>query len=131
MIIPPRQGLTTGQVILIVLGVLAIIPVATCVVCTIGAGSVASRVVEDAGVSSALTPQSTNKEPPKDVKATTEEEDIFHWVYDTKVDEMTGKRIAQAMVISETNHELAFPHQGGQYAGSGLYNTHEVDSPCS
>lgn len=142
IVIQPRSGVTTGQVILIVLAVLLLTPFASCVVCAmvagagVGAASSTSARPAAAAPAPALRPLAINEPakaapepgtgqaaPEPGAQAATAEPDgakpaeldpaLFRWKYDVHEDEMSGKPLRRAMLVSETTYNFAFPYHGG------------------
>lgn len=75
-------------------------------------------------------PKATEPEPESPDPA------FFQWKYDTAVDEMSGKAIRRAVLLSETTYNFGFPYQGGTFCGlkikehprSGLTVTVEINN---
>ena len=128
VIVQPRHGVTAGQVVLIVIGVLVLAPFATCMVCTLAVGvSVNSAARSDPSPTRPSDPVAVAEAPVSKIESTPSaapsapvaapEASPFTWKYDEKKDEMTGQVTRGASVLSETTYQLGFPYGGGTHSG--------------
>lgn len=133
VIIQPRQGVSAGQVVLIVIAVLVLAPFVSCVMCSLAVGGgiqAASNASSSRPASSpaaeAPSPPVASPEPSKpseplpatvtgDAKAGLDPA-LFRWKYSTRDDAMTGKATRMALLLSETTYQLGFPYRGGTIA---------------